>query len=75
LRKIFLRLNYTDVTENTCIQSWTAVELIAREKCDHLAVPHTVAVYLDALSVNCTGSFLSQSQAMQCMCCVEYLEP
>jgi hypothetical protein len=50
------------------------VEMMAREKCDHPAAPLTVAVYLDALSVNCIGSSLSQSRGMRCMCYVKYLE-
>jgi hypothetical protein len=73
-RKMLLRLKYTDVTKNTCIQSWMVMEMMAREKY-HLAVPHTVAVRHDASSVNCTGPSLSQSQAMQCMFYVKYWEP
>jgi len=30
---VFLVLNYTDITQNTYIQSWTVTEIIAREKC------------------------------------------
>ena len=26
-------LNYTDITQNTYIQSWTVTEIMAREKC------------------------------------------
>ena len=29
--RVFLRLNYTDITQNTYIQSWTVTEIIARE--------------------------------------------
>ena len=40
--RVFLRLNYTDITQNTYIQSWTVAELIARENSGLLAVPRTV---------------------------------
>ena len=40
--RVFLRLNYTDITQNTYIQSWTVAEIIARENCGLLAVPRTV---------------------------------
>jgi len=26
-------LNYTDITQNTYVQSWTVTEIMAREKC------------------------------------------
>ena len=29
--RVFLRLNYTDITQNTYIQSWTVTEIMARE--------------------------------------------
>ena len=31
--RVFLMLNYTDITQNTYIQSWTVMEIIVREKC------------------------------------------
>ena len=31
--RVFLMLNYTDITQSTCIQSSTVTEIIAREKC------------------------------------------
>jgi len=31
--RVFLMLNYTDITQNTYIQSWTVTEIMAREKC------------------------------------------
>ena len=31
--KVFLMLNYTDITQNTYVQSTTVTEIIAREKC------------------------------------------
>jgi hypothetical protein len=39
-------LKYTDVTQNTYIQSWTVTEIMAREKCGFLVVPPTVPVKL-----------------------------
>ena len=44
--RVFLRLKYTDITQNTYIQSWTVTEIMAREKCGLLAVPHTVPAQL-----------------------------
>ena len=29
--RVFLRLNYTDITQNTYIQSWTVAEIMVRE--------------------------------------------
>jgi hypothetical protein len=40
--RVFLKLKYTDITQNTYIQSWTVTEIMAREKFGLLAVPHTV---------------------------------
>ena len=31
--RVFLMLNYTDITQNTYTQSRTITEIIAREKC------------------------------------------
>ena len=44
--RVFLMLNYTDVTQNTHIQSWMVTEIMAREKCGHLAFPRTVHLQL-----------------------------
>jgi hypothetical protein len=44
--RMFLMLKYTDITQNTYIQSWTFTEIMAREKCGLLAVPRTVPVKL-----------------------------
>jgi len=41
---VFLMLNYTDITQNTYVQSWTVTEIMAREKCGLLAGPLTVPV-------------------------------
>ena len=40
--RVFLMLNYTDITQNTYIQSWTVTEIMAREKCGFLGCPRTV---------------------------------
>jgi hypothetical protein len=40
--RVFLMLKYTDITQNTFIQSWTVMEIMAREKCGLLAGPRTV---------------------------------
>jgi hypothetical protein len=42
--RVFLMLKYTDITQNTCVQSWTVTEVVAREKCGLLAGPRTVPV-------------------------------
>ena len=40
--RVFLMLNYTDITQNTYIQSWTVTELMTIEKCGLLWYPRTV---------------------------------
>jgi len=40
--RVFLMLNYTDITQNTYIQSWTVPEIMAIEKCGLLGCPRTV---------------------------------
>jgi len=42
--RVFLMLKYTDINQNTYVQSWTVTELMAREKCGLLAGPRTVPV-------------------------------
>ena len=42
--RVFLMLKYTDITQNTYVQSWTVTEIMAREKCGLLAGPHIVPV-------------------------------
>jgi len=41
--RVFLMLNYTDITQNTCIQIWTVTEIMAIEKCGLLGCPRTVS--------------------------------
>ena len=42
--RLFLMLKYTDITQNTYVQSWTVTEIMARDKCGLLAGPRTVPV-------------------------------
>jgi len=42
--RVFLVLKYTDITQNTYVQSWTVKEIMTREKCGLLADPRTVPV-------------------------------
>ena len=44
--RVFLMLKYTDITQNTYIQSSTVTDIMAREKRGLLAVPRTVPVQL-----------------------------
>jgi len=52
-RRMFLKLKYTDIAQNTYIRSWTITEIMAIEKCDLLAVPRTVPVSRDVLPLHC----------------------
>ena len=45
---VFLRSNYTDITQNTYIQSWMVTEILATEKSGLLWCLHTVFVILPA---------------------------
>ena len=40
--RVFLRSNYTDITQNTYIQSSMVTEILAREKCGNLWCLFTV---------------------------------
>ena len=51
--RVFLMLNYTDITQNTYIQSRTVTEIMAREKCGHLAFPLSIRL-------QCTASHHAQ---------------
>jgi len=42
--RVFLMLKYTDITQNTYVQSWTVTDIMARGKCGLLAGPRTVPV-------------------------------
>ena len=48
--RVFLRSNYTDITQNTYIQSWTFTEILAREKSGLLWCLRTVLVSVTSFS-------------------------
>jgi len=47
--RMFLKLKYTDITQNTYSRSWTVTDIMAREKCGCLAVPPTLPGSRDVL--------------------------
>ena len=55
--RVFLMLKYTDITQNTYVQSWTVTEIMAREKCGlscgstHCTCQLTALSMLTSLSV------------------------
>jgi len=49
--RVFLMLNYTDITQNTYIQSWTVTEIMAIEKCGLWGV-HVLYAVRDAILVH-----------------------
>jgi len=53
--RVFLMLKYTDITQNTYIQSWTVTEIMAREKCGLLACLRTVPCQLTAYRLSVPG--------------------
>ena len=59
--RVFLMLNYTDITQNTYVQSWTVTEIKAREKCGLLAVPRTLPGSRDVIPIRCALSVLVYS--------------
>ena len=60
--RVFLMLNYKDITQNTYIQSWTVTEIMAREKCGLFAVPRTVPGSRDVIPIRCVLSVLVYSR-------------
>ena len=48
--KVFLRSNYTDITQNTYIQTWMVTEILAREKSGLLWCLRTVLVSVTSFS-------------------------
>jgi hypothetical protein len=50
--RVFLMLKYTDITQNTYVQSWAVTEIMAREKCGLLAGPRPVPVSWQVLSMS-----------------------
>ena len=64
--RAFLMLKYTDITQNTYIQSWTVTEIMAREKWGFLAVPNTATCTADTSRDNTSGL----ERGMQCSLCL-----
>ena len=59
--RVFLMLKYSDITQNTYVQSWTVTEIKAREKCGLFAVPRTVPGSRDVMPIRCALSVLVYS--------------
>ena len=59
---VFLMLKYTDITQNTYVQSRTVTVIKAREKCGLLAVPRTVPGSRDVIPIRCAFSVLVYSR-------------
>jgi len=73
---VFLMLKYTDITQNTYVQSWTVTEIKAREKCGFLAVPRTVPGPRDVIPICCALSVLVYSRlkgVLRCNCTCKVL--
>jgi len=64
--RVFLMLKYTDITQNTYIQSWTATEIMATEKWGLLAVPNTATCTADTSRDNA----IVLDSGMQCSLCL-----
>ena len=67
--RVFLMLKYTDITQNTYVQSWTVTEIKAREKFGLLAVPRTVPGSRDVIPISCAMSVLVYSRLKRVSCC------
>ena len=59
--RVFLMLKYTDITQNTYVQSWTVTEIKAREKCGLFDVPRTVPGSRGVIPIRCALSVLVYS--------------
>ena len=55
-------LKYTDITQNTYIQSSTVTEIKTRKKCGLFAVPRTVLGSRDVIPIRCALSVLVYSR-------------
>jgi len=64
--RVFLMLKYTDITQNTYIQSGTVTEIMARENWGLLAVPNTATCTADMSRDNASGL----ERGMQCSLCL-----
>jgi len=56
--RVFFMLKYTDITPNTYVQSWTVMEIKAREKRGLFTVPRTVPGSRDVIPIRCALSVL-----------------
>ena len=59
--RVFLMLKYTDITQNTYVQSWTVTEIKARENCSLFVVPRNVPGSRDVIPLRCALSVLVYS--------------
>ena len=66
--RVFVMLKYTDITQNTYVQSWTVTEIKAREKCGFLAVPRTVPGLRDVIPIRCALFILVYRQLKHVPC-------
>ena len=72
--RVFLMLKYSDITQNTYVQSWTVTEIMAREKCGLLAGPRNVPVSSQSYPfptlslVSHFGNSADASHWTQCKC-------
>jgi hypothetical protein len=69
-RRVFLMVKYTDITQNTYVQTWTVTEIMAREKCGFLAGPHTVPVSWRVLSMFVIECGVVLRQCLPIMSCI-----
>jgi hypothetical protein len=68
LRRVFLMVKYTDITQNTNVQSWTVMEIMAREKCGILAGLCTIGISWHALSVYVLECDVISPHTSSCEC-------
>ena len=64
--RVFLMLKYTDITQNTYIQSWTVTDIMAREKWGLLAVPNTATCTAD--TSRDSANVLDSGSSVHCAC-------
>ena len=64
--RVFHMLNYTDITQNTYIQSWTVTEIMAIEKCGLLGCPRTVRRPWSHTNSNFPSSRISSVNSLKC---------
>ena len=68
--RVFLMLNYTDITQNTYIQSRTVTEIIAREKCGLHRSRRNVRLR-DVILVQCACPTTRHCNAVTFMCALQ----